>query len=148
MQRIYRNFSSNLIRKNISSLVPPSPSYEASEPLHVTAQNVDASILMSYSLHLGHNTSQWNPYMLQYIYGSRHGVHIINLDETIAALRRSAAFVKEVARNGGNVLFVGTRPALHGIVISVAKENDAYFCTHWVGGLLTNKERVLRRSVG
>lgn len=86
--------------------------------------------------------------MLPFIYGNRHGLHIINLSETMACLKRAHSFLFHVAREGGNVLFVGTRPMLHHLVWKVAVDNHAYFTTRWVGGLLTNKERVLRRSVG
>ncbi|KAJ3363515.1 37S ribosomal protein, mitochondrial [Kappamyces sp. JEL0680] len=131
---------------NLSELIPPAK--PAPVQVSRSAQEIDASLLMNYSLHLGHNKSLWHPKMLPFIYGERHDIHIINLDETISALRRATAFVQEVARSGGNVLFVGTRGSLHAMVMRVAKENDAFFCTHWIGGLMTNKERVLRRSVG
>ena len=66
----------------------------------------------------------------------------------MACLKRARLFIYEIARQGGNVLFVGTRPMLHHLVIKTASENHAFFATNWVGGTITNKERVLRRSVG
>ena len=86
--------------------------------------------------------------MLPFIYGTRHGLSIINLSETMACLKRARGFIYEVSRAGGNVLFVGTRPMLHELVVRIATENHAFFCTNWIGGTITNKERVLRRSVG
>lgn len=86
--------------------------------------------------------------MLPFIYGNRHGLNIINLSETMACLKRARAVVFEIARRGGNVLFVGTRPMLHELVIRTATANNAFYSTNWVGGTITNKERVLRRSVG
>lgn len=127
---------------NLKKLLPKLPKIEQ------TAQDLKLSILMKNSLHLGHSTSNFNSKMLSYVYGSRMGIYIINLESTMAALRLTSNLTREIASRGGNVLFVGTRPILHDLVIDVATKNNAFFCTHWVGGLFTNKERVLRRSVG
>jgi small subunit ribosomal protein S2 len=86
--------------------------------------------------------------MNQYIYGERNGIHIINLDHTLTALKRALSVTKEVALEGGHILFVGSRPALHSVVVQAALEGNAYYVHQWKGGLITNKERVLRRSVG
>ncbi|KAI8817650.1 ribosomal protein S2, flavodoxin-like domain-containing protein [Fimicolochytrium jonesii] len=103
---------------------------------------------MAANLHLGHARAVWNKNMLPYIYGERQGIHIINLEHTLVMLRRAINVTREVAMNGGNILFVGTRPAIHAITVAAAQRADAYFVTAWVGGTITNKERVLRRSVG
>jgi small subunit ribosomal protein S2 len=86
--------------------------------------------------------------MLPFLYGHRDGIHIINLEHTLVYLRRAARVTYEVARQGGNIVFVGTKPSLHKLVVDVAQDSHAYFIIHWLGGLMTNKERVLRRSVG
>ncbi|TPX62803.1 hypothetical protein PhCBS80983_g00027 [Powellomyces hirtus] len=104
--------------------------------------------LMAANLHLGHARQTWNQNMLPYIYGERQGIHIINLEHTLVMLRRAINVTREVALRGGNIVFVGTRPAIHRITVEAAKRADAYFVTSWVGGTITNKERVLRRSVG
>ena len=104
--------------------------------------------LLAANLHLGHSPSAWNPNMNQYIYGERNGIHIINLDHTLTALKRALSVTKEVALEGGHILFVGSRPALHSVVVQAALEGNAYYVHQWKGGLITNKERVLRRSVG
>ncbi|KAJ3088422.1 37S ribosomal protein, mitochondrial [Quaeritorhiza haematococci] len=104
--------------------------------------------LMAANLHLGHSRSAWNPRMLPFIFGERQGIHIINLEHTIVYLRRAINITREIAANGGNVVFVGTRPALHRIAFEAAKRAQGFYVLNWVGGIITNKERVLRRSVG
>ena len=99
-------------------------------------------------LHLGHSPKVWNPAMNPYLYGIRQGIHIINLDHTLYALRRAAFFTEQVALRGGKIVFLGSRRFLHPLVVSAALNAKAYFLTAWKGGLLTNKERILKRSVG
>ncbi|KAI8898753.1 ribosomal protein S2, flavodoxin-like domain-containing protein [Globomyces pollinis-pini] len=147
MKRVGKVYSSSVAAvpsaADLSALIPPA----IKEPIY-TSHTLSIQTLMAANLHLGHNKSTWNPSMLPFIYGHRQGVHIINLDHTLAALRRACGVVKEVAAEGGNVLFVGTKPSLHKLMVTTAKENNAFFSIHWTGGLMTNKERVLRRSVG
>ncbi|KAI8589759.1 ribosomal protein S2, flavodoxin-like domain-containing protein [Geranomyces variabilis] len=115
---------------------------------HPTRMTLTVSTLVAANLHLGHARQSWNQNMLPYIYGERQGIHIINLEHTIVMLRRAINVTREVALRGGNILFVGTRPAIHRVTVEAARHADAYFATSWVGGTITNKERVLRRSVG
>ncbi|KND05099.1 ribosomal protein S2 [Spizellomyces punctatus DAOM BR117] len=104
--------------------------------------------LMAANLHLGHARESWNEHMLPYIYGERQGIHIINLEHTLVMLRRAINVTREIALRGGNIVFIGTRPSIHRITVEAAKRADGYFVTSWIGGTITNKERVLRRSVG
>lgn len=99
-------------------------------------------------LHLGHSPKVWNPAMNPYIYGIRQGIHIINLDHTLYALKRASFLTEQVALRGGNIVFLGSRRFLQPLVVAAAFNGKAYFLTEWKGGLLTNKERILRRSVG
>ncbi|KAI8927650.1 ribosomal protein S2, flavodoxin-like domain-containing protein [Entophlyctis helioformis] len=126
----------------------PSALAAAAGPSADDIHSVSLRTLLAANLHLGHNTELWNPAMLPYIHGSRHGIHIINLEHTLAHLRRAAAFIRHVSLAGGNVVFLGTRPAIHKLVVDAAIAGDAFYITHWIGGTITNKERVLRRSVG
>jgi small subunit ribosomal protein S2 len=100
---------------------------------------------MAANLHLGHAASHRN--MLTYIYGKRGGINIINLDYTLQALRRAARIVQYCASQNGNILFVGTKPMLHKITHDAAIRGNCYFALKWVGGTITNRFRVLRRSV-
>jgi small subunit ribosomal protein S2 len=104
--------------------------------------------LLAAQVHLGHSVDTWHPAMNPFIYGNRNGIHIINLDHTLTHLRRAINITREVSLRGGNILFVGSKPILHRIVVQAAYQGNAYFATRWIGGLLTNKERILRRSVG
>jgi small subunit ribosomal protein S2 len=104
--------------------------------------------LLSANVHLGHSTATWNQNMLQYLYGSRSNTSIINLDHTITHLRRASLFLHNVSKKGGCVVFVGTKLSLHKLVVELANECNAYYITQWCGGVVTNRERVLKRSVG
>ncbi|KAJ3308167.1 37S ribosomal protein, mitochondrial [Boothiomyces sp. JEL0838] len=127
----------------LSTLIPSAIGYK--QP---SINEVSIKALMATNLHLGHNKATWNPRMLPYIYGHRNGIHIINLDHTITALRRACGLIFETAAEGGNIVFVGTKPSLHKLTVNAAQQNNAFFIIHWIGGLITNKERILRRSVG
>ncbi|KAJ3340498.1 37S ribosomal protein, mitochondrial [Gonapodya sp. JEL0774] len=85
--------------------------------------------------------------MLPYIYGTRHGIHIINLERTLAMLRRATAVAREVALNGGIVVFVAGRPWTHRIAVDAARSSGSYFITDWKPGTIANRDRVLKRSV-
>ena len=65
--------------------------------------------LLEAGVHFGHQTRRWNPKMKPYIYTERNGIHIIDLQKTVALLDKAYAFVQDVTRNGGKVLFVGTK---------------------------------------
>jgi small subunit ribosomal protein S2 len=104
--------------------------------------------LLKVNLHIGEHKSQWNQNNLQYLYGHRNDIHIINLEHTLVALRRAMGVCFEVAKQGGNIVFVGTKPKLHKLVVETSIQNNCFYIIHWMGGMLTNKERVLRRSVG
>ncbi|EEQ87904.2 30S ribosomal protein S2 [Blastomyces dermatitidis ER-3] len=84
-------------------------------------EDITLELLLASQTHLGHATSLWNPANAEYIFGIRQGVHIISLDVTAAYLRRAAKVVREVARHGGLILFVGTRKGQRRIVVSAAE---------------------------
>jgi small subunit ribosomal protein S2 len=129
----------------LAQLLPP---LHASPVLSNVRNTLSLEHLFTANLHLGHNTQAWNPNMMPFIYGSRNGIHIINLDHTLVYLKRAINVTREVALRGGNIVFLGSRPMLHKIVVDAALEGKAYYLTKWKGGLITNKERVLRLSVG
>ncbi|KAK9766978.1 hypothetical protein K7432_003528 [Basidiobolus ranarum] len=104
------------------------------------------SKLLSCGLHLGHSTSLWEPKTLPFVFGTRAGISIINLEHTLTYLRRACAVVREVAYNGGIILFVGTKPEISKITIDAAKRCDAYHVSNkWVPGTITNSGTILRR---
>ena len=90
-------------------------------------------------VHFGHQTKRWNPKMRSFIYGSRNGVHIIDLDQTVRLFKRAYDFVVEAVGRGGHILFVGTKRQAQDIVVEEARRSNMYFVTNrWLGGTLTN----------
>lgn len=106
--------------------------------------SADIKKLFEAGVHFGHQTSRWNPKMAKYIYGKKDGIHIINLDQTVAQLDRASDFLKEVAGRGRQVLFVGTRKQTKEIVKSAAESVGMPCVTErWLGGMLTNQHTIV-----
>lgn len=99
--------------------------------------------LLEAGCHFGHQVPRWNPRARSFIYTARDGVHIIDLAKTKEGLEAAAAFVKELAKSGGTIIFVGTKRQARGIVYQEARKSGAfYLVTRWLGGLLTNWEQI------
>ena len=99
--------------------------------------------LLEAGVHFGHQTRRWNPLMASYIFGVRNGVHILDLTQTVPTLHRALAALREVAANGGRVLFVGTKRQAQEPVATAAKRCGQYYVNHrWLGGMLTNWKTI------
>lgn len=99
--------------------------------------------LIDAGVHFGHQTKRWNPKMRPYIYGSRNGIHIIDLDQTAQLFRRAFNFVSDAVARGGHVLFVGTKRQASEVVVEEALRSGQFFVTgRWLGGTLTNFRTV------
>ncbi|KAJ1865646.1 hypothetical protein LPJ78_002500 [Coemansia sp. RSA 989] len=110
------------------------------------ARELTLERMMAAGMHLGHSKGLWNPMNLPFIFGERQGIHIINLEHTMAALRRAAQFVKQTAYHGGLVLFVGTRREHRQLAIDAALESSQYFVSgRWTPGTITNQKSLFRR---
>ncbi len=95
--------------------------------------------MLQAGVHFGHKTSKWHPRMRKFIFGSRQGIHIINLEETQKALETAMAFAKKTTIRGGTILFVGTKKQAAPIVEAAAKAcGMPYVTKRWLGGTLTN----------
>ena len=95
--------------------------------------------LLEAGVHFGHHTRRWNPLMKPYIFGVRNNVHIIDLEQTVPMLHQAMSAVRDVAANGGRVLFVGTKRQAADPVAIAAKRCAQYYVNHrWLGGTLTN----------
>jgi small subunit ribosomal protein S2 len=95
----------------------------------------------------GHLRKKWNPKMLPYIFAEKKGIHIIDLNKTTEALQEAAAALKQIARSGKKIMFVGTKKQAKEIVTECAKKvNMPYVTERWLGGMLTNFNTV-RKSV-
>jgi small subunit ribosomal protein S2 len=99
--------------------------------------------LLDAGVHFGHQTRRWNPRMKPFIFGSKNGIHIINLQQTAIQLARACAFVTDAVASGEKILFVGTKRQASDIVAESAREAGQYWVTHrWLGGMLTNFKTV------
>jgi small subunit ribosomal protein S2 len=95
--------------------------------------------LLEAGVHFGHQTRRWNPKMRPYIYASRDGIHIIDLEQTIAQAKRAYKFVADTVALGGSVLFVGTKRQAQEVIESEAQRAGQFFVNkRWLGGMLTN----------
>jgi len=103
--------------------------------------------LLEAGVHFGHLKKKWNPKMLPYIFAEKKGIHIIDLNKTTEALQETAAALKQIARSGKKILFVGTKKQAKDIVTECAQRvNMPYVTERWLGGMLTNFNTV-RKSV-
>jgi small subunit ribosomal protein S2 len=103
--------------------------------------------LLDAGVHFGHLRKKWNPKMLPYIFAEKKGIHIIDLNKTVECLQETAAVMKQVARSGKKILFVGTKKQAKDIVNECARRVNMPFVTErWLGGMLTNFNTV-RKSV-
>lgn len=103
--------------------------------------------LLEAGVHFGHLKKKWNPKMLPYIFAEKKGIHIIDLNKTVECLQETAAAMKQIARSGKKILFVGTKKQAKDIVTECAqKVGMPYVTERWLGGMLTNFNTV-RKSV-
>ena len=102
--------------------------------------------LLECGVHFGHQTRRWNPKMKPFIFTERNGIYIIDLQKTVKGLEKAYDFVREIAKEGGSVLFVGTkRQAQDPIRDEALKCGQFYINQRWLGGLLTNFATIRRR---
>jgi len=105
--------------------------------------------LLESGVHFGHQTRRWDPRMKKYIFAERNGIHIIDLQKTIAAIKEAYEVVRKTVHDGKPVLFVGTKKQAQAAIEREAKRCGMYFVNNrWLGGMLTNfstiKKSILR----
>ena len=110
---------------------------------------VSIQTLLEAGAHFGHQTRRWNPKMAPYIFGSRGDIYIIDLKETLFGLDAAYTFVSELTKNGGTILFVGTKKQAQEAVSEAANKcGMPYVNARWLGGMMTNfvtiRSRVTR----
>ncbi len=119
----------------------------AAPELSPVATSVSIKDLLEAGVHFGHQTRRWNPKMKQYIFGERNGIYIIDLQKTHRLLQEALQFVQDMAAQGKNVLFIGTKRQAQEAIAEEARRCGMPFVTErWLGGLLTNFVTV-RRSL-
>ena len=100
---------------------------------------VDFQELLDSGVHFGHLKRKWNPNMAPYIFAEKKGIHIIDLNKTIAHLEQASAAVKQIAKSGKKILFVATKKQAKEIISERAKSvNMPFVVERWTGGMLTN----------
>ncbi len=111
------------------------------------AVKAEVKDLLEAGVHFGHLTRKWNPNMAPYIYMERNGIHVINLNKTVAKLDEAGEALKKIAASGRKILFVATKKQAKDIVAQkVAEVNMPYITERWPGGMLTNFVTI-RRAV-
>ncbi|MDY3303693.1 MAG: 30S ribosomal protein S2 [Clostridia bacterium] len=102
--------------------------------------------LLEAGVHFGHQTRRWNPKMAEYIYTERNGIYIINLQKTVKKIVEAYDFIKEVAENGEDILFVGTKKQAQESIKEEAERVGMYYVNaRWLGGMLTNFKTIQKR---
>ena len=103
--------------------------------------------LLESGVHFGHLKKKYNPAMAPYIFMERNGIHIIDLNKTVAMIEDAAAAMKQIAKSGKKILFVATKKQAKGIIAEAAEAlNMPYITERWPGGLLTNFSTI-RKSI-
>ena len=102
--------------------------------------------LLEAGVHFGHQTRRWNPKMAPYIFTERNGIYIIDLQKTVKKLDEAYMFVRDIAANGGEIFFVGTKKqAMDSIKEEAERCEMPYVNARWLGGMLTNFVTIKRR---
>jgi small subunit ribosomal protein S2 len=102
--------------------------------------------LLESGVHFGHQTRRWNPKMKRFILTERNGIYIIDLQQSLAYIDRSYAFIKETVAKGGVILFVGTKKQAQETIQTEAARCGMFFVNRrWMGGMLTNFQTVKKR---
>ncbi|MFI3115259.1 MAG: 30S ribosomal protein S2 [Clostridia bacterium] len=102
--------------------------------------------LLEAGVHFGHQTRRWNPKMDEYIFTDRNSIHIIDLQKTVKKLEEAYYFVRDVAADGGEILFVGTKKQAQDAIKEEAEKIGMYYVNaRWLGGMLTNFKTMRRR---
>lgn len=109
---------------------------------------VSMGYLLEAGVHFGHQTKRWNPKMKEYIFTAREGIYIIDLQKTVKKIEEAYVALREIAQNGGKVIFVGTKKQAQEASMEEAIRSDSYYVTErWLGGTLTNF-RTIKRRIG
>ncbi len=102
--------------------------------------------LLEAGVHFGHQTRRWNPKMAEYIFTERNGIYIIDLQKTVKKLEEAYLFIREIAADGGEVLFVGTKKqAQDSIKEEAIRCGMPFVNARWLGGMLTNFNTIKKR---
>jgi small subunit ribosomal protein S2 len=105
--------------------------------------NITIKDLLEAGVHFGHQTKRWNPKMKKFIFTSRNGIYIIDLQKTLTCLEMACQKVRETAGEGKSILFVGTKKQAQEVVKEEAIRCGAFYVTErWLGGMMTNFQTI------
>lgn len=105
--------------------------------------SLDLRQMLKAGVHFGHRTSRWSPKMRPFIWGARNKVHLFDVSKTAFLLERAGSFLKDLASNGKNFLWVGTKRAAQDTIKKAATDLNMQYCVHrWIGGTLSNYDEV------
>lgn len=122
-----------------TAVATPAAAPQTMAELRDPARPLNVRELFEAGVHFGHQTRRWNPKMRPFLYGSRNGTHIIDLDQTVQLFRRAFNFLSDTIARGGHVMFVGTKRQAQDIVREEAQRASQYYVVNrWLGGTLTN----------
>jgi small subunit ribosomal protein S2 len=109
-------------------------------------ENPTVKELLEAGAHFGHHTSYWHPKMRKYIFTRRNGIHIIDLEQTVAMLALACDFVRDIVASGDIVLFVGTKRQAQQVIEEEARRAGMFYVNQrWLGGMLTNFATIQAR---
>ena len=102
--------------------------------------------LLEAGVHFGHQTRRWNPNMAEYIFTERNGIYIIDLQKTVKKIEEAYSFIRDIAQDGGEILFVGTKKQAQESIKEEAERVGMYWVNaRWLGGMLTNFKTIKKR---
>ena len=102
--------------------------------------------LLEAGVHFGHQTRRWNPKMAPYIFTERNGIYIIDLQKTVKKVEEAYNFIREVASEGKDILFIGTKKQAQEAIREEAKRSNMHYVNNrWLGGMLTNFATIKTR---
>ena len=111
-----------------------------------TFEPLTMKALLEAGVHFGHQTRRWNPIMKRYIFAVRNGIHIIDLQQTLALLERACDFISDIVAGGQSILMVGTKKQAQGIIAEEARRSSAFYIDQrWLGGTFTNFPTIQAR---
>ena len=148
-KRIYQLGKAGFMLDETESVpeVVESPAREAERTLDDGASaHITMKSLLEAGVHFGHQTRRWNPQMKRYIFATRNGIHIIDLQQTLTMLERACSFISDLVSAGEAVLLVGTKRQAQETVVQEASRVGAFYVdTRWLGGTFTNFATIQKR---
>lgn len=128
------------VEETVQPTVAPTVEHDTSLPIITMKKCLEAGC------HYGHTTRKWNPKMSKFIYGARNGIYIIDLNKTVEKIIEAYIAMRDIVREGGKVLFVGTKEQIEENIIEEALRSGSFYITNrWLGGTLTNFRTIQGR---